>query len=138
MKVQEVYILTMYQQRSSLINHWEGRIDPENIVLRLNYVPEGSLVFMTGINVGIYQRDYEGIYEIRTYTDIFHYMRRVREDEESMKKLTEAFETIRGILPVPMSGESKIVGSQVVTHYDPENLNLFESISKFIDYTGIT
>ena len=70
-----VFILTTYQAQDEIRGehcHW---MDERNIVLRLNYVPQGSIVFMTGINVDIWRRDHGKEYDIRDYCDIYKYKR---------------------------------------------------------------
>ena len=65
------YILTTYQQQDSIRNNLRAVINPDRVVLSLNHVPKGYVVYVTGINFESDKRLYGKDYDIRKFTEIF-------------------------------------------------------------------
>jgi len=71
-----VYVVCGYQERNDIRISLRNLLHPENVKLRMNYIPEGSIVFMTGINVESERRCYGEKYDIRVFSEIYTYIKK--------------------------------------------------------------
>ncbi len=72
----EVYVLCSYQERDIIRGNLRNLLSAENVKLRMNYIPEGSIVFMTGINVESERRCHGENYNIRDFSEIYTYLKK--------------------------------------------------------------
>lgn len=73
----KVFILSTYQKQSDHIDDYSHIVKPERVVLRLNYVPKGSIVFMYSTSINFFKKDHKDEFDIRPLHEINKYHRSI-------------------------------------------------------------
>jgi hypothetical protein len=75
-----VYLVTNYQEQDNWRYNYGELVSPERVLLRFNYIPKGSVVFVSGYMLDI-EREYHGHdWDVRPITEIWKYIKSQKDE----------------------------------------------------------